>query len=316
MADGLDFSKLKTYSIRERKSKVTTDDFAVPMAPDDNLPQFFNKLPNILAGKSTRAIIQSAAEAFRKQRGVIWAMGAHVIKCGLNPVLIDLINNRIITAIALNGAGLVHDFEVALFGQTSEDVAEGLKNEKFGMTQETGELLNKAIKEGVKEGFGLGEAVGRWLLDFDAKYKGYSLMATAVKLGVPVTIHVAIGTDIIHMHPLSDGACLGEGSMRDFRTFASLITTLDQGGVYFNIGSAVILPEVFLKAMSLVLNLGYPLQGFTTVNLDFIQHYRPMENVIKRPVTERGKGYSLIGHHEIMIPLLAAGIKEKISESE
>lgn len=313
MADQLDVSRFKTYSIKERKSKVSVEDFAKPVVGDASIGSFFDHLPNILAGKSLRMIIQAVVKAYFEQKGIIWAIGAHVIKCGLGPVLIDLIKNGALTGIALNGAGIIHDFEIALFGKTSEDVAEGLKDGEFGMARETGELLNKAINEGVRKGLGVGEAVGLWILDQAPDFLEYSISASALKNGIPVTVHIAIGTDIIHMHQSVNGGYLGEGSMRDFRRFASLVTTLDQGGVYFNVGSAVILPEIFLKAVSLIINLGYPLKDFTTVNMDFIQHYRPTQNVVTRPVFGRGRGYSLTGHHEILVPLLAAGIKERIS---
>lgn len=312
MTKRLDFSHLKTYSIKERKSKVRVEDFAKPIGVGICMGDFFDHFPNILAGKTIRTVINSVSNAYLEKRGIIWAIGGHVIKCGLTPILKDLLENGIITALALNGAGLIHDFEIAFFGHTSEEVVEGLKEGEFGMARETGEQLNEAINTGVRAGFGLGEAVGRWILDQAPDFIEYSLLACAARAGIPVTAHVAIGTDIIHMHKSVDGACLGEGSLRDFHLFASEITHLNQGGVYFNVGSAVILPEVFLKAVSLVINLGHPLKDFTTVNMDFIQHYRPTQNVIKRPVMGRGKGYCLLGHHEILIPILAAGIKEKI----
>jgi hypothetical protein len=308
--------RIKTYSIKKRESKVKVRDFSRPMETGQGMNLFFDSIPNILAGKTLRTIIKSVVSAHKKHRGVIWAIGAHVIKCGLNPVLIDLIENEIITALVVNGACLVHDFEIAFFGKTSEDVEEGLKAGEFGMARETGKVLNKAINEGVQGGLGIGEGVGRWILEKKPDFLEYSILARAVKTGIPVTAHIAIGTDIIHMHPEADGESLGKGGLRDFHNLTMIIKTLDEGGIYFNIGSAVILPEVFLKAITMVINLGNPLKDFTTVNMDFIQHYRPTQNVVKRPVLGRGKGYTLIGHHEIMIPLLAAGIKEGISAKD
>jgi hypothetical protein len=273
---------------------------------------FFDSIPNILAGKTIRRVIDSVVLAHKKHKGIIWAIGAHVIKCGLNPIIIDLIENKLITALAINGACLVHDFEIALFGQTSENVEESLKAGEFGMARETGQMLNRVLNNSVKKGLGIGKGVGQWILEKRPDFLEYSILAKAAEKGIPVTAHIAIGTDIIHMHPEADGECLGKGSLRDFHTFTSVVKTLDKGGVYFNIGSAVILPEVFLKAITMVINLGYPLKDFTTVNMDFIQHYRPTQNVVKRPVLGRGKGFTLTGHHEILIPLLATGIKEGI----
>lgn len=308
-----DFGRIKTYSIKERKSKVKVEDFSRPAVSGHDFNPFFDSLPNILAGKTIRAILSSVHRAFLERRGIIWALGAHVIKCGLSPILIDLMKDKAVTAFAVNGAGIIHDFEIAMFGMTSEEVEEGLRDGEFGMARESGELLNRAINDGVKEGKGIGESVGRWILEQRPDFLEYSLTASAVRAGIPVTAHVAIGTDIIHMHPSADGASLGEGSLRDFRLFASIIPTLNQGGVYFNVGSAVILPEVFLKAVSMTVNLGHPLKDFITVDMDFIRQYRPTQNVVRRPVLGRGEGYSLTGHHEILIPLLAAGIKGRIS---
>ena len=301
--------RLKRHSIRNRKSKVRVKDFSRPMASDDSIQTFWERIPNILAGKTIRSVINSVIRAKEKGRGIIWAIGAHVIKCGLNPILIDLMENKMITGLAMNGAGFIHDFEIAFFGETSEDVEMGLEKGAFGMAQETGEMLNQAINEGVRAGLGAGEAVGRWIETKKPDFIQYSILAKAIQMEIPVTAHIAIGTDIVHMHPGANGAFLGEGSLRDFHHFLKMVRTLHDGGVYFNIGSAVILPEVFLKAITMAINLGYPLRDFTTVNMDFIQHYRPIQNVVKRPVMGRGRGYTLIGHHEILIPLIAAGIK-------
>ncbi|MGA1874069.1 MAG: hypothetical protein ACMUIA_00510 [bacterium] len=304
--------KLKTRPLVERKSKVRIDHFAKPGLKGQTLAAFMEGLPKILAGESLRVVVDRIAGAVKGEKGVIMAMGAHVIKCGLSPVIIDLMQRGILAGLALNGAGVIHDFEVAVHGQTSEDVDQAIVRGEFGMAEETGRMLNQAINEGVEAGLGLGEAVGRRLAEIDSPFQSFSLLAAAYRLQIPTTVHVAIGTDIIHMHPEARGDLIGLGSMQDFRLFCSLITTLHQGGVYLNIGSAVILPEVFLKAVTLVRNLGYPLQDFTTVNLDFRQHYRPETNVVRRPVIGGGEGFSLTGHHEIMIPLLAAAVVEAL----
>ena len=238
-------------------------------------------------------------------------MGAHVIKVGLNPVVIDLMQRGVITAVAMNGAGIIHDLEVAMTGQTSEDVAASIGNGSFGMARETGIFLSDAIKRAGRESIGLGEAVGRSIIDQDLTFKGQSILAAGTRLGIPITVHVAIGTDIIHMHPDFDPKEAGGATHRDFRTFVSVISKLEEG-VYLNVGSAVILPEVFLKAITLVRNLGHNLENFTTVNMDFIRHYRPMVNVVNRPTARGGQGFNLTGHHEIMLPLVAAGVIERL----
>ena len=241
-------------------------------------------------------------------------MGAHVIKVGLSPVIIDLMEQGIIHAVALNGACIVHDFEIAFAGMTSEDVDAELSKGTFGMAEETGKYLNNAIKKGVKKGWGIGKSVGEMIENSNYPYKKLSILAAGARLGIPVTVHVGVGTDIIHLHTQMDGKATGEGSYRDFKLFAGVVSKLDEG-VYLNIGSAVILPEVFLKAITLVRNLGYAVQNITTVNMDFIQHYRPLTNVVRRPTRDgTGKGYTLTGHHEIMVPLLSAAIFEELSK--
>jgi hypothetical protein len=252
------------------------------------------------------------AKAHRARKMILTGIGSHLIKVGLSPIMIDLMERGIITGLAMNGSGIIHDFEMAYMGQTSEDVDREINRGTFGMAEETGRILNTAIEEGVKKGMGLGEAVGRRILSEDYPHHRKSILATGIRLGIPITIHVAIGTDIIHMHPTVNGAAIGEASLRDFRRFTSLVSRLE-GGVYLNIGSAVLLPEVFLKSVTLARNLGYPLRRITTVNMDFIQHYRPLTNVVKRPTQQGGKGYSLTGHHEIMVPLLAAALLEALS---
>ncbi|MCC7243148.1 MAG: hypothetical protein IT180_14565, partial [Acidobacteria bacterium] len=254
-------------------------------------------------------VVADVLQARRSGRAIIWGLGAHVIKTGLSPILVDLMERGFVSALATNGAGLIHDYELALAGSTSEDVDGALGPGTFGMARETGADLNRAINEGVARGLGLGQAVGQHLLDAAPPHVGYSLLATAARLGIPVTVHVAIGTDIIHMHPAASGAATGEGSLRDFRYFASSVSRLS-GGVYLNCGSAVVLPEVFLKAVALARNAGHSLEGLTTVNLDFLRQYRAQTNVVTRPTAGTGRGYSLTGHHELMIPLLAAALVE------
>jgi len=302
-------NRIRTYSIHQRKSKVQIADLSKPHRKGSSFKSFFSSLPNILATKDLREILAAIWGAKEGGRPIIFAIGAHVIKTGLSPILIDLIEEGFISSIALNGAGMIHDFEIALAGHTSEDVEAHLANGSFGMAEETGRLLNEAIIEGAREGMGLGEAFGKMLLRIKAPYEGSSIAAATVKKEIPLTVHVAIGTDIIHMHPAMNGAALGETAHRDFLRFCSIVSHLE-GGVYLNVGSAVILPEVFLKALTLARNLGYDLKGFTTVDMDFIRQYRPSTNVVRRPTMEGGRGYQLVGHHEILIPLIAAALKE------
>jgi hypothetical protein len=252
--------------------------------------------------------MDAMTKARRGRKALIWAMGAHVIKVGLSPVLIDLMKNSWISAVALNGAGIIHDFELAYAGATSEDVESQIKEGRFGMARETGELLNDAIRRGAEDGLGLGESVGRMIAESDFPFKKWSLLGTAYRLRIPATVHVAIGTDVIHMHPRVSGEALGATSLKDFFLLAALVREMNGGGVFLNIGSAVVLPEVFLKAVSLVRNQGRALDGFTTAVFDFHHHYRPAQNVARRPLGKKGKGYYFVGHHEIMIPLLAAAL--------
>jgi deoxyhypusine synthase len=305
----IDFGKINTYSLKSRKSKVKKNEFAMPYKKGAGLRYLLNSLPNILSAKNFKEVVDAIILGKKKGKTVTLAMGAHPIKVGLNPIIIDLMKRGIITHIAMNGACIVHDFELAYVGQTSEDVDHELVTGSFGMAEETGRMLNEAIKNGVKKGFGIGRAVGDLLIKKDFRYNNNSILAAGVRYNIPVTVHVAIGTDIIHMHPSADGAAIGEGSMRDFKTFVSMVSGLEKG-VYINLGSAVLMPEIFLKAVSVVRNLGYRLKDFTTVNMDFIQHYRPNTNVVKRPTIGGGRGYALTGHHEIMLPLLAAAVIE------
>jgi hypothetical protein len=311
----LDFSGLNTYSLHERHSKVTVADFAQPVKPGMTVRALIANLPKQLAGKDFPELVERIAAAVMQKRPVLVGMGAHVIKVGLAPILIDLMERGIISALALNGAGIIHDAEIAMVGRTSEEVANVLGAGAFGAARETGEVLNQAINQGAKEGIGLGEAVGNALLQQNFPFNGQSLLAQARRLGIPVTVHVAMGTDIIHIHPAADGAAIGQCSHHDFRVFCRLVSGLE-GGVYLNLGSAVLLPEVFLKALTVVRNLGHVAQRFTTANFDFIRAYRPATNVVHRPTLEGGKGFNFTGHHELMIPLLAAAIVDKLACSE
>src|SRR5580658_8087567 len=309
----LDFSQLKTVSLEERGGKVKTADFAYPYQKGAGISGWLDSLPRILAADSFRAVVAAIAAARARQRGIIWGLGGHVIKCGLAPVLIDLMRRGYATVFAMNGSAAVHDFEIALAGHTSEDVEAVLPDGRFGAAEETGREMNRAISGGVAEGMGIGESLGRWLeLIAPAKHAASSLLAQAYANGTPVTVHVAIGTDTPHTHPAADAAAIGSGSHRDFRLLAAHVTDLNDGGAYLNVGSAVIMPEVFLKADSAARNLGHPLADFTTANFDFVQHYRPRVNVVERPhAGAGGAGYAITGHHELMIPLLAAALIEK-----
>jgi hypothetical protein len=309
----LDFSGLHTYSVHGRHSKVSVDDFATPVHPEMTVRQLLAALPAQLAGVDFPDLVQRIGEAHRQQRPVILGMGAHVIKVGLNPILIDLMRRGIITALALNGAGIIHDAEIAMVGRTSEEVADVLGAGAFGAAKETGEVLNGAIIAGAEQGIGIGQAVGEMLLANHFPHNGMSLLAMAAQLEVPVTVHVAMGTDIIHIHPSADGAAIGRAGHHDFRVFCRLVSELE-GGVYLNVGSAVLLPEVFLKALTVVRNLGHQVKRFTTANFDFIRHYRPATNVVHRPTLEGGKGFHFTGHHELMLPLLAAALVDEIDK--
>lgn len=309
----INVTDLKTYPLKKRHSKVRVSDFAKPWRKGGSFSQFYRGLPDILAVKTLRAVAKTIAQAHRKGRPVVAGIGAHVVKVGLTPILVNLMEGGIITAIAMNGACIIHDFELALMGHTSEEVDAEIDEGRFGMAEETGRILNEAIVQGHRNRQGMGEAVGHYINRSKGQFpnRGTSVLATGARLGIPVTVHVAVGTDIIHMHPAADGAAIGATSLLDFRRLAAVVAGME-GGVYLNIGSAVILPEVFLKTVSLGRNLGYPLANITTVNMDFLSHYRPLTNVVRRPTQKGGKGYSLIGHHEIMLPLLVAAIAEEL----
>jgi len=308
--DDFDLSGITTYPLKSRASKARVEDFARPIAPGGSIADFVASLPRMLAAVDFQAVVGAIVGAKRDEAGVVWGLGAHVIKTGLGPVLVDLMERGFVSAVATNGASVIHDFEVALAGATSEDVDEALGPGRFGMAEETGRLLNKTITDGVTAGLGIGQAVTAFLAAKQPQYARQSVLCAAARLNIPVTVHVAIGTDIIHMHPSASCAALGEGSLRDFRYFVSNIARLERG-VYLNCGSAVVLPEVFLKAVALARNRGLALANLTTVNLDFIRSYRPQTNVVARPTAGTGRGYSLVGHHELMIPLLAAGLVER-----
>ena len=307
---------LKTYPIRSRKSKVRIDDFAEVFPPDGSFSRFIQSLPDILAGKDFKDFLRIMEKAKTGRKAIIFAMGAHAIKVGLSPVIIKLMEEGWITALALNGAGIIHDLEISLAGHTSEDVEDHIKDGRFGMAEETGELLNTAINATKTGDMGLGEAVGQFIQGADFAHKDLSILAAAYRYGVITTVHVAIGTDIIHFHPKADGEALGKAAMRDFLLFCSLCEGLEGGGVFVNIGSAVILPEVFLKAVTCVRNKGTALEDFSTAVFDFSRLYRPYENVVNRPLGKKGRGFYFIGHHEIMIPLLASSLRSRTLQNE
>jgi len=305
-----DLSGIHTYPLKSRPSKARVEDFARKVETNATIRSFLASLPNTLAAADFKAVVAAIVAARRSEGGLLWGFGAHVIKTGLGPVLIDLMERGFVSAIATNGASIIHDFEIALAGATSEDVESSLGPGRFGMADETGRLLNKAIIDGVAKGLGLGQSVAAYLGEHEPQFARASVLAAAHRLKIPVTVHVALGTDIIHMHPAASGASIGEGSLRDFRYLVSHVARLERG-VYLNCGSAVVLPEVFLKAVALVRNRGVALASLTTVDLDFIRSYRPQKNVVARPTAESGRGYSIVGHHEIMIPLLAAAILDQ-----
>jgi hypothetical protein len=311
----IELGGVHSYPLARRSSKVRSDDFGKPWSSGGALNLWLRFLPNILAAKDFRNVVASIVRAVREDKMVLLAMGAHVIKVGLNPLIIDLMEKGIIRGLAMNGACMIHDTEIAMAGHTSEDVAAQLGEGRFGMAEEPAIFLNEAVREAAKSDTGLGAAVGARLSRERFSYGGCSLLARAFELGVPVTVHVAIGTDTIHFHPSADGASVGKATHMDFRLFSSLVSQLEDG-VFINLGSAVIMPEVFLKALSLVRNLGHEVKKFTTLNMDFIRHYRPMTNVVYRPTLEGGEGYFLTGHHEIMFPLLAAAVVEGLTGSD
>lgn len=312
MPEPVNLSRVRTIPLTVRANKVSLTKFAQPPRKGQSAAAFLAGLPHILAGDDFRSVVRAIADARRNGRPVILGFGAHVIKCGLTPVLIDLMRRGLVTALATNGSGAIHDFELALIGETSEDVAAGLKDGTFGMVKETGEQMHAAINRVLdRPAAGLGELFGEYLEETAAPNRDVSLAVAARRFGVPFTVHVAIGTDIIHMHPTADGAAIGRASFNDFKLFCGVVSGLS-GGVYLNVGSAVVMPEVFLKAFTVAQNLGADLSGYTTVNMDMISHYRSGENVVRRPAGVAGQGYTLIGRHEIMVPLLAQAVVEEL----
>ena len=309
----LDLAGVRTYPLADRKSQVTVSEAARPHVAGQPFAGFLDGLPRVLAADTVRRVVGEILRARAQGRPIVWGLGAHVLKVGLSPVVIDLMERGLVTAVALNGAGIVHDFELAVAGHTSEDVAAGLGAGEFGMARETGEEVNRAVVEGDAAGLGLGAALGAYLERRKPAHLGVSLLAAARRLGLPATVHVAFGTDIVHMHPACDPAAMGRATHLDFRILAGVVSRLGGGGVYLNVGSAVLLPEVFLKAVTLARNLGHEIADFATVNMDFIQSYRPNTNVVQRPTQGVGRGYSLTGHHEIMVPLLAAALVEGLA---
>ena len=306
-----DLSGVRTYPLSSRHSKARAEDFARPVQRGGSFAAWFDALPSILGAADLRRVVRAIVEARARDAGVVWGIGAHVIKTGVSPVLIDLMERGYVSALAMNGAGIIHDFEIALSGATSEDVDEALGPGRFGMAEETGRLLNEIVGSASTRGLGFGQAVAAYLAEVMPAHAERSLLVAAHRLGVPVTVHVALGTDIVHMHPDASGSAIGDASLRDFRYFASSVARLT-GGVFLNCGSAVVLPEVFLKAVALARNQGVSLDGLTTVNIDFVRLYRPQTNVVSRPVAGTGgAGINLLGHHEILIPLIAAGVIEQ-----
>jgi len=308
----INLDKLKTYPISKRKCKVRHEDFAKPPSKGAAFSDFYNALPNILIGSDFKAVVEAIVSAYNKKKPVIFMMGAHVIKCGLNPIIIELMKKKVITAISMNGAGAIHDFEIALIGRTSEEVPDALEDGSFGMANETALYINGALEEAVEKDIGAGQAIGEVINDEKLSFRNKSILYNALKEDVLATVHIAIGTDIIHQHPSFDAGAAGEASLKDFHSLIQEAAMLGDGGVVLNIGSSVILPEVFLKAINVARNLGYKVKDFTAANFDMIQHYRPCQNVVIRPIKSGGKGYSIIGHHEILLPLLGQAVIEKI----
>lgn len=307
----MNFTGLITQSLRDRKSKVETGQFSTPPRPGSSFREFINSLPDLLAAREFREVVSCIVAAARNDKMILVGMGAHPIKVGLGPTIIALMERGVVKGLAMNGAGVIHDVEIAMAGKTSEEVGELLETGLFGSAREPAEFINAAVQQGYSKGWGMGMAVGKAMREARLPHEGMSVCAATFRLNLPLTVHVAIGTDVVHMHPSTDGAALGELTYRDFRIFASLVASLD-GGAYINIGSAVIMPEVFLKALSAARNLGHIVDDFLTVNMDCIQHYRPLQNVVRRPTAKSGKGIALTGHHEIMLPLLAAAVVEEL----
>ncbi len=310
-----DLNRIRTYPLHQRPGKVEVRSFGRPLNRGASARELLESLPGMLGAQNLRDLAAEILGAREKNKPIVWGLGGHVIKTGLAPILIDLMDRGMVSGIALNGAGIIHDFEIARIGSTSEDVEAQLVSGAFGMAEETGVEINQAISLGASAGLGIGESLGRYFSHVRPPFEKYSLVAQAYLRSIPVTVHITVGADIIHNHPAFSPADAGEATHKDFRLFASLVAALNDGGVYLNCGSAVTLPEVFLKCITLVRNTGKELRNFTTANLDFIQHYRPTENVIRRPVKSGGRGIAITGHHEILIPLLAAWLIELSPET-
>jgi len=311
----LSFAGLKTVPIAERGGKVQIEHFAKPYQKGDGVARLLDSLPKLLAADAFRGVVDALRRAKQQKRAILWGMGGHVVKCGLADVLLDLMRRGWVTGFVMNGAASIHDFEIGIAGQTSEDVEAVLPDGRFGAAEETGREMNTAISEGARDGIGMGEALGRRLEKLARpEFATHSILTSAYRANIPVTVHVAVGADTPHTHPAADGPAIGATTHHDFRLLCSLVRELNDGGVYLNVGSAVVLPEVFLKAVSVVRNLGYPLANFTTANFDFLQHYRPKLNVVERPHAKSGgHGFAVTGHHELLIPLLAAALIESES---
>jgi len=305
----IDLNKVKTYSIRSRKSKTQIKSFGKPLEPDSDINDFLNSLPKHLKAEDLKSLLNSIVKAKLKKKPIILMLGAHPIKCGLSPVLIDLMEEGFVTLLATSGAGAIHDLEIALWGKTSEEVEKGIEDGSFGMAKQTGEIFNQISSFACQKDMGLGEAIGKKITELKAKFRKHSLLANAYRLNVPACVHVAFGTDIVHQHPNFDPASTGKATYTDFKILANEVSRLNNGGVVLHFGSAVVLPEVFLKALSVARNIKGKVQNFTTANFDMIQHYRPNANVVLRPTQKSGQGFSFTGHHEIMIPLLAWALK-------
>jgi hypothetical protein len=303
----LDFSKIRTYPVADRANKVAVEAIARPHEAGSSFRSFLDSLPDFLAVQDLKLVASAMVAAVKAGRPVLLMMGAHAIKVGLNPLIVDGMRRGFLNAVAFNGAGAIHDFELCYQGETSEDVQRGLNDGSFGMVDETGRMMNAALAAGLERGLGAGRALGEATAGFPNRH--FSILATGAELGIPVTAHIGIGTDITHQHPTTRGDVLGEASYRDFKTFASVCAQLE-GGVVLNVGSAVIMPEVFLKALTVARNLGHKVEMFTTATLDMTRHYRPSENVQRRPTALGGKGVYIVGHHEINLPLLFAAVKE------
>jgi len=310
----LDFSGVKTYPITSRENKVNIEEhFAAPLHRGMSFEDFFDAMPRLLGADSLRGVVDAIVTAHAAQRPVVLAMGGHVIKCGLQPVIRGLIEAGVVSAVVMNGSAAIHDFEVSLTGKTSEDVGAVLHSGDFGFAEETGAGMNLALKDGMARGVGYGQAIAESIVSNQHPHAEFSVLASCLRHEIPVTVHVAVGTDIIHQHPQADGAVMGEMSYRDFKLLTAVVADLS-GGVWLNVGSAVLLPEVFLKALSVAQNLGHHVDRFTTANFDMLQHYRPLQNVVKRPTSGSGKGYSITGHHEINLPLLAMAVHDRIEK--